>query len=117
MNTDSWGVALIGTLLLGILGFGIVNATHVEHHTCTILDKDRTSSTDKDGNTKSDARVYTRECGVFKVSDSLLSLTWSSSDTYAHLERGKKYNLTTRGFRIPFFSKFPNVVEVKEVRK
>lgn len=96
-------------------GLTIVNATHVEHFTCTVTDKDRTSTTDKDGKSKSDARVYTKECGTLRVADSVLSWTFSSSDTYASMERGKTYKVTTRGFRVPFFSMFPNVVKAREV--
>ena len=110
-----WGFLLIGLLFVAAVGFTVVNATHVETMTCTVEDKDRTSTTDADGNTKSDARVYTEECGVLHVEDSLLSWTWSSADTYAKMKVGETYRVTTRGFRIPFFSMFPNVVEVEEV--
>ncbi len=98
-------------LFVAILGFAIANMTHVEHRTCTVVDKDRTRTDDG-----SDARVYTEECGVLRVADSLLSWTWSSSDTYAQMERDRTYRVKTRGFRIPLFSQFPNVVEVEEVK-
>lgn len=114
-----WIVAVIVVLFVVALGFSILNATHVEYKTCTVEDKDRGTrvTTDSDGNTTSSTeyRVYTTECGVLHVEDSLLDWTWSSSDTYAAMKVGKTYEVKTRGFRIPFLSMFPNVTEVEEV--
>lgn len=98
----------IGVLFVGGIGFGVFNATHVEtHEDCIVTEKDRTRNSDGG----SDARVYTENCGTFQVADSLLSMTWSSADTYASIDAGETYDFTTRGFRIPFFSAFPNIVE------
>lgn len=110
-------MVIIGSLIILLIPsaiiFGIVNATHVEEHNgCTVTDKDRTSG--QDG--KSDMRVYTSNCGNFHVADSLLSWTWSSSDTYGSIEVGKTYDFKTRGFRVPLLSMFPNVVEAQEVQ-
>ena len=102
----------VGALFLGGLGFSILNATHVEEHTCTVTEKDRTKNSDG----SSDARIYTEDCGTLRVGDSLLSWTWSSADTFGQIDEGERYHFTTRGFRVPFFSMFPNVVEVEEVR-
>lgn len=103
--------AIVGLFVLGGLVFGIVNATHVEHKTCTVTDKDRTRGSEG----KSDMRLYTEECGVLQVHDSLLSFTWSSSDTYNEAKPGQTYDVTTRGYRIPFLSMFPNVVDLEPV--
>lgn len=109
-------VAGFGLLVaLGVIAFIIfvlVSALHVEHKTCTVSDKDRT--TNSSGN--SDARVYTEQCGTLHVADSIFSWTFSSSDTYASLDKGKTYDVTTRGYRVPFLSMFPNVVEAEEAR-
>lgn len=94
--------------VLVMAGIGIFGAFHVEtHEACVVDSKDRTS---KQGG-GSDMRVYTENCGNFTVDDSLLSMTWSSSDTYAAIEEGETYDFKTRGFRIPFLSSFPNIVE------
>lgn len=106
------GILAASSLALGGIGFSVANALHVEEKTCTVESKDRTTTSDG----SSDARVYTEDCGVLHVADSLLSWTWSSSDTYASIDEGETYHFTTRGFRVPFFSMFPNVVEVEETR-
>ena len=106
---------LVGTLILGAIIWGIIaNAAHTETQTCTVKDKDRTSSVDADGNRSSDARVYT-DCGVMSVGDDLLTGHFSSADTYSDIEVGKTYEFKTRGYRVPLFSRFPNVIEVTEV--
>lgn len=98
----------VGLLIAFMLGFGVLNAFHVNEVTCTVTDKDRTTKSEGG----SDMRVYTEDCGTLAVSDSLLDWHFSSSDTYASIESGNTYNFTTRGFRIPMLSMFPNVVEV-----
>lgn len=117
-------LAVIGVavLVVGFIVFTLINALHVqEHQGCVVTDKDRTTKVTSDGNggttSRSDARVYTENCGTFVVADSLLSWTWSSADTYASIKVGETYDFTTRGFRIPFFSAFPNIVEANPVQE
>lgn len=103
------GLGLGLALILGSLAFTVINAISVETlHSCTVTDKDRTGNTDGTSN----MRVYTENCGTLKVSDSLLSWTFSSADTFSSIDEGETYDFKTRGFRVPFFSMFPNIVEV-----
>lgn len=114
---------VIATVILAIVAAGaaLANALHVEHKTCTVTEKDRTTKVTSDGEgnvtSSSDARVYTEECGVLHVSDSILSWHWNSADTYASIKEGRTYDVTTRGYRVPVLSMFPNVVEVTEVKR
>ena len=102
---------LAGVLILGLAIFGIAGANRVtEHENCTVTEKDRVS--DRDG--KSDMRVYTT-CGTFQIKDSLFIGRWDSADFYASIEEDSTYDLTVRGYRIPFFSVFPNIETVVEV--
>jgi hypothetical protein len=84
--------------------------------TCTVTDKDRTTTTDAEGNTKSIHRVYTDECGVLEVNDVLLRGNFNSADDYAVLKEGETYELTTIGWRIPLLSQFPTVIDVESTR-
>lgn len=102
---------VFGLFFVGAITFGIINATHVEvHENCHVTDKDRTSGS---GDQPSNMRVYTDNCGVFEVKDSWLSWTFSSADTYNEVTVDQTYDFTTRGYRIPFLSGFPNIVEVE----
>lgn len=98
-------------LILVAIALSIGNATHVTHRTCHVTDKDRTSGSARG---QSDMRIYTSDCGVMHVGDSLLSWTFHSSDTYGSIHAGHTYRLTARGWRIPFLSLFPNVVGAEE---
>lgn len=104
-------LAIAAILILGLAGVLVSNAS-VQDRTCTVTDKDRTTKV-VDGSSSSDMRVYTSDCGTLVVSDSLLDFTFSSSDTYSAIEVGSTYTFTTRGWRVPVFSMFPNIVEVK----
>lgn len=104
-------IPVVLLVVVGI-GFGVMNATHTDRKTgCVVTEKDRTKGTDN----KSDARVYTKNCGTFKVADSILEGTWTSADTYASIRVGKTYDFKTRGYRVGFFSMFPNIVRAEEV--
>lgn len=122
---DHSGAAVVAVLsviaLIVVLGLAAFNAFHVRHMTCTVNEKDRTTKVTSDSNgnvtSSSDARLYTDQCGVLHVSDSLLSWHFNSADTYASIKEGRTYEITTRGYRIPFFSMFPNVVDATEVTR
>jgi hypothetical protein len=49
---------------------------------------------------------------VFKNTDSWIEFKWNSSDIQAKLEPNKKYKLRIYGWRIPFLSKYENIVDV-----
>lgn len=76
--------------------------------TCTISGKE--SVRQEEGN---QYRVYTEDCGTLQVSDSLLRMRWDSADTFGTLKEGSEVTVTTIGYRIPFLSMFPNILEVK----
>lgn len=100
-----------GLIFAGTLGVGIASAAHTETQTCTVESKDRSAT--KDGG--SDMRIYTRDCGVLQVADSLLDVRFDSADMYASLQEGKRYEFNTRGWRLPALSMFPNIIQAKEV--
>ena len=91
-------------LLLGIGVTAAISTAHIETPTCTVESKDRT--TKREGG--SDMRVYTTDCGVLSVADSLLDFDFSSSDRFASIKEGKRYEFTTRSW-------FPNIIKIKEV--
>lgn len=93
------------------IGLGFASTMHVETVTCTVESKDRTAKL-KGG---SDMRVYTTDCGVLSVADSFLDVDFSSSDRFASIKEGKRYEFTNRGWRVPPLSWFPNVIKIKEV--
>ena len=57
----------------------------------------------------------TGESHVFEVTDSLFKWRFDSADTYNIIREGETYELTTGGYRTPFFSMYPNIYEVKKI--
>jgi hypothetical protein len=49
--------------------------------------------------------------GVFKNGDDWAQFKFNSSDVQNSLQIGKKYNIKTNGIRIPFFSRYENILE------
>lgn len=115
-----WGLVGIGAFLLGIVVliasfvvYTVAGYHHKQDIVCTVVSKDRTS----DGKGNSDARIYTKECGVLKVGDATFIGHFNSADTYSQIQAGHVYEFHTIGFRVPFLSDFPNIVQVAEVSR
>lgn len=88
-------------------------AMYPEHTAvCKVTGKDRTSN----HNGGSDMRIYTANCGTFKVADAVSLGHFNSADTFGQIQEGHKYRFTYRGFRAGFFSAFPNILKVQEVK-
>lgn len=51
---------------------------------------------------------------VFVNHDTMWHAKWNSAEVQARLMDGHCYTVRTVGFRIPFFSAFPNIVSVAE---
>ena len=58
--------------------------------------------------------IYTNET-TYQIADSFIDGNWDSSDLYGSIVVGETYTFTTRGYRVGFFSMYPNIIEVKEI--
>ena len=100
-------IKVIIGILFGVAVFvpGVVALASSRVETsCTVTDKDRVTGTEG----KSNMRVYTEQCGVLNVEDSLLDLQF----VFSSIKVGETYDFKTRGLRIPLLSMFPNIVSV-----
>lgn len=108
---------IAGAILVLILllvfggGYALAKNSHREVRTCTVVDKDRTRT--ENG---SDMRIYTENCGVLQVSDTLFGGQFNSSDVYSQIKPQHTYKFTTAGWRVSFLSMFPNIINVEEVK-
>ena len=115
---------LVPVILLAVLGLsGCADATPYHDGksvTCKVTDKDRSTETDKDGNSSSVYRIYTtgtdKDCGVFEISDNVLQSNWNSADIYGQIQRDHTYKISATGWRNGLFSMFPNIYKVVEVK-
>lgn len=101
---------IVAALVLGLPIYTFACYHHVRHLTCHVTGKDRTSGSG------GSMRVYTSDCGNLEVQDATFRKNFHSSDTYAAIHTGHTYEFTTTGYRIPFLSEFPNIVEQHEVQ-
>ena len=102
---------LVGVLTVGFIGFATFNSLAIKNtDTCTVESKERAISGDS-----STKLIYTEECGVLSVDDSILHGKFNSADTYGEIKEGSTYVFETRGARNGLFSMFPNIIEMQEV--
>ena len=101
-------VSVIAAIIF-TLGFSKHDASPAQ--ACTVNDKQIVSVVN-DGDSTTHYRVFTDQCGVMEVSDSLMLQQWDSADIYNQIKVGESYHFTARGYRIPFLSQFPNITKV-----
>lgn len=106
---DKFKLAVAAIIVLFIVGGAIAVYSSAKDITCQVQSIDRVS----DGNGGSDARIYTKDCGVLVNKDSFMFLKWDSADVQAAIHPGQTQTFHVAGFRVPFFSSFPNILEVK----
>lgn len=112
----------IATLAVGAFSLialtGCQNLVQNDPVTCTVTDKDRSTASTKDGS-KSVFRIYTDggpECTTFGLADNLFAGNFNASDMYGKIQVGKTYSFKTVGVRNGFFSSFPEITKMEEVK-
>lgn len=102
-------LAILGLIILNIAGLFNQN-----YYTVTITDKGIKRSGDSD--------VYliytTLENGsieTFQNTDNFFYGKFNSSNIYADLVVGGKYKIKVIGFRIPFLSRYQNIIEYEKI--
>ena len=102
-------IVMILIVLVFCVG-GCATALHKEHgQVFTVTGKENVKS----GN---DGRylVYTDKT-TYEVTDSWVCWRWDSSDVYGRIQVGKTYTATLQGYRVPFLSWYPNIINPTEV--
>lgn len=107
-------VLIIIALFLGGIAFEVYSVFHKNSVTFTVNEKVVKTDCGHDGHCKSKYLIFT-DHGVFQDTDSFVYFKFNSSDLYNKLRVGQTYNCKTYGFRIPFFSKYPNLVDCEAV--
>jgi hypothetical protein len=111
---DGYQVFVGSLIATAVIGCGVCSGAYYwgsdETQTCTVEDKDRSTS---DGT--SVYRVYTEDCGVLEVGDAMLRGNFNAADDYAAIEVGETYEFHTIGWRIPFLSQFPTIIEYESL--
>lgn len=80
--------------------------------TLTVTNRERVCSSSTKGTSSCKYLIWTNH-GVYEDSDSLVNGKFSSSDLYGMLMPGKTFACTVYGWRLGFFSMYPNIVNCK----
>lgn len=96
-------------LVFGVGGFALWNTFQRDDlNACVVEHKESTA-----GGSANEYRIYTENCGVLVVDDSVFAGRWDSADAYHEMTVGETYDMHVQGGRYPFFSMFPNVLVAK----
>lgn len=99
--------AIIAAIVLVILGY--ITTPYWTHGTETVT---VVNSMVKPYDGHSKYLVYT-DNGVFENTDTWYYFKFDSSDVQAKIMQGGKFKFTTYGFRVPFLSKYKNIISVE----
>lgn len=108
-------IVLIVLFLLGITLYEVTWYGTREEVTITVTDKERITESHGSGESltvDSKFLVYT-ESETFENTDVTLLGKWNSSDVQGHLKIGDTYTVIVYGWRMPFWSSYRNIVEIK----
>lgn len=108
-----YGTVIAGTCLvfLGLIFVGFYKATATHRQETFTIDKSERIAESKGGR----YLLYT-DNGVYENTDSFWNGKFNSSDLYAQIQANHKYNCDVIGWRVPFFSWYPDVLSCKEVK-
>lgn len=103
------GLALLVGLVAFIVLRVVVAANTTYTTTITVCNKERVAVKNS-----GEYRIYAAE-GTYVMADSLFgTVRYDTADAYAKVKPKTTYDVVYKGWRIPFFSSFPNLLELKE---
>jgi hypothetical protein len=109
---DRLPAILVVTIILILILISLVPALHVSSYTVEVIKTEITGDNNYMVFCKDTA---TGKSHTFTLNDSLWHGVWNTADMYAQLIVGNTYTFRASGWRIPLLSKFPNIIEIKEV--
>lgn len=112
---------VIVTFLIIIVGIGSSIFLNVQSYTnkqeieITIKDKYIKNGSGKNSNSK--YLVVDTENNTYQITDLTFKGKFNSTDLYNQLEINKKYKIETSGNRIHYFSMYPNINKIEEIKE
>lgn len=101
--------------LLVSIGYTVAYYSSGETVEITVTDKEITTSST--GESVSSKYLVFTEGEVFENEDVLFLGKWNSSDVQGQLKIGETYTVKVIGWRIPFFSSYRNIIEIRHKNK
>lgn len=113
-----WLWATIAIVVVAAIVIGSMTAVaYGKHHsvTTTVNSKERVCSGSNNG-TDCKYLIFT-EHGTYRITDAFLIGTtrFNSSDVYGRIHECDKYKIEYYGWRLPYFSSYPNIVKATDL--
>lgn len=110
MSTSSTSVGVtLAFFAVAALGKGIYTYGTGDNVDLTVKRLERIV-TGSGENVSSKYLVFTEEGDVYENTDSWFRLKFNSSTVQGQFDEGESYNCDTYGWRVPFFSMYPNII-------
>lgn len=103
--------ALSVAVLITLVGFAVTAWLASDRQVTVTVNNEARVCTGSGNSVSCKYLVYTSG-GTFEDTDSLLSGKFSSSDLYGQLIDGQSYTFEVRGWRVPVFSHYPNIIRI-----
>lgn len=100
-------------ILIGLFVFHKPIYVYTTNNTKVVVIKSLDHKVFKSGDKIKDKYLVFTDNGVFENTDTFFYFKWNSSDVQNSLKQGQKVKIHYYGWRIPFFSWYPNIVSVK----
>lgn len=104
-------LAAVSFVAIPLIAYPVIQYTTQDYVTFTVDKAERVSD-----RTSSRYLVFT-ENETFENTDSIAFFKFNSSDIYGQINEGKIYKAKVAGVRIPFLSKYRNIIEIQEQSK
>lgn len=112
---------VIVTFFVIIIGIGSTIFLNIQSYTnkqeIEITIKDKYVKNGSGKNSISKYLVVDTENNTYQITDLLFKGKFNSTDLYNQLEINKKYKIETTGNRIHYFSIYPNINKIKEMKR
>lgn len=114
--SDAFKIVGIVCVVLIFVGLSVAyQYGTIANTTFVVNDKDRVSYGSGD-DLRHKYLIYTNT-ETFENTDALFHGKFNSSDIYGKIKIGKKYDAVVYGWRLPFFSAYRNIINIRENKK
>ena len=104
-------VSVVVLVVLALVGSAIWFTTYNAKYSRTLTVCSKEAVATKDGH---EYRIYTSS-GTFVMADSMFGTTrFDTADAYSKVQEKTTYDVTYKGWRLPFLSEFPNILSLKK---
>jgi len=120
-SIEDVSIVFVVILLMIIIAIGSTIFLNIQAYTnkqeIEITVKDKYIKNGSGENSSSKYLVVDTENNTYQITDLLFKGKFNSTDLYNQLEINKKYKVETTGNRIHYFSMYPNINKIEEIKE